>query len=147
MSCIAAHTERSGVIYQEWGWPVTLHRGRVRLSLEGTVSVLMIPARWCTGVIPLLIQRRCTPAVLAHPYAPEQRIVLTGEKYEPRLPWPREVRQVTGGLLLPPTHTPRGPITWITSPQPNSLRLCREIDLFAALRTAGGQAPPVVNPP
>jgi hypothetical protein len=138
----------SGVAYQQWGWPVTLHGDQVRLGLEGAVSAWMVPARWCAGVIRVLIQRRCAPLVLAHPYAPEQHIVLTGEKFGPRLPWPREVRQVSGGLLLPPSCTPRGPITWITIPQPDSLRLCREIDLFAALRdTAGGDAPEQGDPP
>lgn len=52
------------------------------------------------------------------------------------LPWPHQVHRVTGVLLLPPTVTPRGPIIWIESPQKDSLRLCREIDLFGALRTA-----------
>lgn len=125
----------AGLTYQYWGWPVTLHHGQARLSLDGTVSALMIPTPLCTGVIPILTQRRCAPPVLAHPYAPGHHIVLTGEKYGIPLPWPEQVHQVTGVLLLPPTPTPRGPVTWITTPQPESLHLCREIDLFAALRS------------
>ncbi len=52
------------------------------------------------------------------------------------LPWPAQVHRVTGVLLLPPTVTPRGPITWIQPLREDSLRLCRDIDLFGALRTA-----------
>jgi hypothetical protein len=62
--------------------------------------------------------------------------VLTGERYGITLPWPPQIHRITGFLLLPPTMTPRGPITWTQPPQPESLPWCREIDLFAALRTA-----------
>nr|ASV46838.1 hypothetical protein [uncultured bacterium] len=34
-----------GACYQEWGWPVTLHRDQVRLSLHHDVSALAIPFR------------------------------------------------------------------------------------------------------
>jgi hypothetical protein len=61
--------------------------------------------------------------------------VLTGEKFGVMLPWPAQVHRVTGVLLLPPTVTLRGPISWARSPHADSLRLCREIDLFGALRT------------
>ncbi len=84
----------------------------------------------------ILTAQGCAPAVLAHPYAPEHQIVLTGERYGLTLPWPHQVHRVIGFLPLPPTVTPRGPVSWIQPPQPDSLRLCREIDLFAALRTA-----------
>jgi hypothetical protein len=135
-------TGPTGPIYQEWGWPVTLHQDEVRLSLGHTVSAVMIPARLGVGVIPVLTQRRCAPAVLSHPYLPDRHIVLTGEKYGLPLPWPDQAHQVTGVLLLPPTSTPRGPITWITGPHPDSLQLCREIDLFTALRsTTDGHTP------
>jgi hypothetical protein len=85
--------------------------------------------------------------MLAHPYAPEHRIVLTAERYGVRLPWPAGVHQITGVLLLPPTVTPRGPVTWIHPPQADFLRLCREIDLFRALRTALGGSSPADSPP
>ncbi|MGQ0719226.1 MAG: hypothetical protein ACT4NP_18320 [Pseudonocardiales bacterium] len=52
-----------------------------------------------------------------------------------------------GVLLLPPTVTPRGPITWVRPPGENSLRLCREIDLFGAVRTALNDPPPDRDPP
>lgn len=125
-----------GATYQEWGWPVTLHRDQARLSLHDEVSALAIPVPLDTEVTETLTRRRCAPPVLAHPYAPEHHIVLSGERYGVTLPWPRQVHLVTGFLLLPPAVTPRGPITWIRRPQKDSLRLCREIDLFGALRTA-----------
>jgi len=135
-----------GACYQEWGWPVTLHRDQVRLSLHHEVSALAIPVPLCTEVTDVLTLRRCAPLVLAHPYAPEHRIVLTGERYGVRLPWPAGVHRITGVLLLPPTVTPRGPITWTRTPREDSLRLCREIDLFGALRTALGDCSPRDRP-
>lgn len=128
-----ARAAPTGITYRQWGWPVTLHQSQVRLSLGDTVSAVMIPARLGIGIIPVLTQRRCAPSVLAHPYLPHHHIVLTGEKYGVPLPWPDRVHQVTG-VLLPPTATLRGPIAWITAPHPDSLQLCREIDLFTALR-------------
>jgi hypothetical protein len=132
--------------YREWGWPVTLHRDQVQLSLHHDVSALAIPVQLCTEVTEVLTRRRCTPPVLAHPDIPEHRIVLTGERYGVRLPWPAGVRRITGVLLLPPTVTPRGPLTWARPPGEDSLRLCREIDLFGALRTALGDGRPGDRP-
>jgi hypothetical protein len=131
-----------GAYYQQWDWPVILHRDQVRLSLHCDVSALAIPVPLGTEVTEILTRRRCAPAVLAHPDIPEHRIVLTGERYGVPLPWPHQVHRVTGVLLLPPTVTPRGPITWAQPPQEDSLRLCREIDLFGALRTALSESPP-----
>jgi hypothetical protein len=132
----AAGLVAGGACYQGWGWPVMLHRDQVRLSLHGDVSAVAIPLWLCTEVLEVLTRRRCAPPVLAHPYAPGHRIVLTGERYGVRLPWPAQVHGITGVLLLPPTVTPRGPITWARVPREDSLLLCREIDLFGALRTA-----------
>jgi hypothetical protein len=131
-----------GITYQEWGWPVILHRDQVRLSLDHDVSALAIPVPLCTEVTEILVQRRCAPPVLAHPYIPDHHILLTGERYGVPLPWPPQVHQVTGILLLPPTVTARGPITWTNPPREDSLQLCREIDLFGALRTTLNDAPP-----
>ncbi|MGH3889223.1 MAG: hypothetical protein ACRDSZ_22140 [Pseudonocardiaceae bacterium] len=131
-----------GACYQQWGWPVILHRDQVRLSLSHDVSALAIPIPLVAEVTQILNQRRCAPPVLAHPYAPDHHILLTGERYGVTLPCPAQVHQVTGVLLLPPTVTARGPITWIQPPRADSLRLCREIDLFGALRTALGDSAP-----
>lgn len=127
-----------GITYQQWGWPVTQHRNQVRLHLDHTASAVMLPTPLGARLIPVLIQRRCAPPVLAHPYLPDHRIVLTGEQFGLPLPWPAQVHQITGILPLPPTPTPRGPITWITTPHPDSLHLCREIDLFTALHSTQG---------
>ena len=91
----------------------------------------------------LLRQRRCPPPVLAHPYAPEHQVLLAGEPYELDVPWPPGVHQVTGALLLPPTVTGQGPITWVRPPEPGALTLCREIDVIAALRAVLRDSPPV----
>jgi hypothetical protein len=99
------------------------------------VSAIAIPTLLSTELTQLLTTRHCAPAVLAHPYAPEHHIVLTGERYGGSLPWPPKVHHLTGTLMLPPTTTPRGPITWIQPPRQHSLRLTREIDVFGALRT------------
>lgn len=136
-----------GVCYQQWDWPVTVHRDQVRLSLDRDVSALAIPIPLCTEVTNVLAARHCSPAVLAHPYTPDHHILITGERYGVALPWPAQVHQVIGVLLLPPTVTPRGPITWARPPWAESLRLCREIDLFAALRSALLDALPGGDPP
>ncbi|MGH3769670.1 MAG: hypothetical protein ACRDS0_28110 [Pseudonocardiaceae bacterium] len=111
------------------------HGDRVGLKLDPDVSALAIPAPLCVEVTQILIRRRCAPAVLLHPYAPEHRIVIVGERYGMALPWPAQVHKVTGILILPPTITPRGPITWAHPARADSLSACREIDLFGALRT------------
>lgn len=73
--------------------------------------------------------------MLAHPHAPAHWIVLTGEPFGVPLPWPDEIRTVTGHLPLPPTHTPTGPITWVRLPYDHTLGSCREINLFDAVHT------------
>ncbi|MGH3936303.1 MAG: hypothetical protein ACRDS1_15220 [Pseudonocardiaceae bacterium] len=124
----------SGISYQSWGWPVTNHCDQIRLHLHGEVSAIAIPIPLSTEVTRILTARHCTPAVLAHPYASDYHIVLSGEKYGIPLPWPPKVHQFGGALMLPPTVTPRGGITWVRPPCKDSLRLSREIDVFGALR-------------
>jgi hypothetical protein len=48
--------------------------------------------------------------------------VITGERYGVELPWPVSVHRVTGVLLLPPTVTLRGPITWVQALRAESLQ-------------------------
>jgi hypothetical protein len=105
------------VTYHDWDWPVTHHRSQAWLSLHRDVSALAIPIPLCTEVTQILTARRCAPPVLAQPYTPEHHIVLTGERYGVPLPWPHQVHQVTGVMLLPPAVTPRGPITWARPPR------------------------------
>jgi hypothetical protein len=108
---------------------VTPHQVQVQLSLHHDVSALAIPVQLCREVTEVLTRRRCVPPVLAHPYAPEHRIVLTAERYAVKLPWSAGVHWITG-VLLPSTVTPLGPVIWARPPREDSLRLCREIDLF-----------------
>ncbi|HKR49082.1 MAG TPA: hypothetical protein VJT72_05780 [Pseudonocardiaceae bacterium] len=122
--------------YRAGGWPVTLHRDQIRLNLDDDTGALIIPVLLAAEVTAILVTRRCPVPVLAHPYAPEHRILLMAERFGVTLPWPPGVHRVTGTLLLPPTVTPRGPITWTQLPEPDALQLCREIDVLAALRTA-----------
>jgi hypothetical protein len=126
----------NGIAYHAWGWPVSQHRDQIRLSLDCDVSAIEIPILLSAEVTQILTKRHCAPAVLAHPHTPEHHLILTGERFGAALPWPPTVQQVTGAaLMLPPTMTPRGPITWVQPPRQDSLRLTREIDVFAALHT------------
>lgn len=120
--------------YRAWGWPVLARRDQIRLNLDGDTGALIIPVLLGTEVTAILATRRCPVPVLAHPYAPEHRILLVAERFVVTLPGPPGVHQITGTLLLLPTVTPRGPITWIQQPEPDALPLCREIDVLAALR-------------
>jgi hypothetical protein len=131
----------NGACYQAWEWPVTQHADQIRLRLGREASAIAVPIPLSAELIQILTARRCTPAVLAHPDSPEHHIVLAGEGYGVMLPWPPSVHQVTGVLMLPPSMTPRGPITWIQPPCKDSLRLSREIDVFGALRAALKSSP------
>ncbi|MGH3839062.1 MAG: hypothetical protein ACRDSF_25705, partial [Pseudonocardiaceae bacterium] len=96
-------------------------------------------------VTEILTARRCQPAVLTHPNAPTNRVLLASEPYPVRLPWPSGVKRVTTNLLLPPTLTPREPLRWVHPPHENSLRLCREIDVLAAVHTTLQRPPQKVR--
>lgn len=122
--------------YRAWGWPVTLHHNEIWLTLHDAVA-LIIPSDLAVDVTRLLTDRRCPPAVLAHPHLPHHQIVLGGEPYGVPLPLPPRLHRATGMLPLPPTRTPRGPLTWVHPPEPHALALCREIDIFAALHALG----------
>lgn len=122
--------------YNLWGWPVTRRGDLIQLVMDGAGSAIAIPIPLCVEVTQILIARHCAPAVLAHPYASEHHMVLTGERFGALLPWPPDVYQVTCSLMLPPTKTICGPITWVQPPSKDSLRLSREIDVFGAVRTA-----------
>ncbi|MGH3547726.1 MAG: hypothetical protein ACRDQU_06335 [Pseudonocardiaceae bacterium] len=122
--------------YRVWGWPVTLRGDQVWLSLEPDTVALIVPVLLAAQVTAILHQRRCPPLVLVHPDTPEHRVLLAGQPYGVGLPWPSGVRRVGGAVSLPPTKTARGPVTWVYPPEADALRLCREVDVFGALRTA-----------
>ncbi|MGH3883986.1 MAG: hypothetical protein ACRDRY_10030 [Pseudonocardiaceae bacterium] len=140
--CGALLRPAAAASYQGWGWPVTLRRDQIWLALDHDVVALVVPALLAVDVAAILSTRRCSPLVLAHPYAPEHRVLLAGERYGVALPWPLGVCRITGNVLLPPTLTARGPVTWVHPPRPDALRLSREIDLIAALRTAASNPSP-----
>jgi hypothetical protein len=141
-SDVSAGPAAAAATYREWGWPVLLRRDQLWLALGTESAALMIPAALATRVAAILTDRRCPPAMLTHPYAPEHQVLVAGEPYGVPLPWPPGVHPVATSLLLPPTMTPRGPLTWTRAPLPNALALCREIDVLAALRTALDEPPP-----
>lgn len=140
-SGLDAGPSEAEAVYCEWGWPVTLRRDPVWLGLGATAVALMIPAVLAARVATVLTGRRCLPAMFVHPYAPEQRILLAGEPYPVPLPWPAGMYRVSTSVLLPPTMTPRGPLTWARPPHPDALALCREIDVLGALRTVLHEPP------
>lgn len=119
-----------------------LRRDQVWLALGAEAVALMVPTAPAARAAALLTERRCPPAMYAHPYAPEHQVLLAGEPYGVALPWPPGVHPVATSVLLPPTMTPRGPITWTRAPLPNALTLCREIDVLAALRATDDEPPP-----
>jgi hypothetical protein len=123
--------------YRKLGWPLILRHEDVVLDLDvlGAVAVI-IPTDLATRVAALLTRRRCPPTVLGHPALPHYQVLLAGERYPVPLGWPAGVHRITGTVLLPPTSTARGPVCWVHPPEPAALKLCREFDLFAALRAA-----------
>jgi hypothetical protein len=121
--------------YQSWGWPVRLYRDQVHLDLEtGQAVALVVPPCLATVVATTLTTRCCPVPVLACPGASQYRVLLAGECSGVRLPWPPEVRRLAGTVLLPPTPTRHGAFRWHHSPRPDSLRLCREVDILVAIR-------------
>ncbi|MGH3771587.1 MAG: hypothetical protein ACRDRW_09360 [Pseudonocardiaceae bacterium] len=133
---VGSGPQGAAVAYQAWGWPVTLRGNQVWLNLEPDTVALTIPLPLAERVTAILNQRRRPPLTLTHPDAPGHWVLLAAERHGVALPWPRSVYWATGTLPLPPTMTPRGPITWTYPPEADALRRCREFEVFAALRTA-----------
>ncbi|MGH4016876.1 MAG: hypothetical protein ACRDSL_23700 [Pseudonocardiaceae bacterium] len=121
--------------YAALGWPVVVRGDQVLLSVGTDLVALVMPTTLAEQAADLLASRERPAPILAHPHAPEHRIVLAAEPYGIELPWPAEIRATTGHLPLPPTVTPSGPVTWAHLPDGHALTFCREIDLFAAIRT------------
>lgn len=146
-SSISGHLA-AGFAYRRLGWPVTLHAGQLSLDLDLDVDAvaLLLPTPLSTTVTDTLLRRRCPPPVLAHPALPTHRVIVAGERYGVPLAWPTEVHRVTTTLLLPPTVTTDGPLFWVRPPVLHALRLCREIDVFTALRAVLTTPPPEADP-
>jgi hypothetical protein len=128
--------------YRHWGWPATQRGNQVHLTLGRRAVALLVPVSLAAEAAALLAARRCPPAVLAHPDAPEHRVLLAGQPFGVPLNWPQDVHRITASVLLPPSTTPHGPVSWVHSPHPQALTLTREIDLAATLYTTQLRPPP-----
>lgn len=122
--------------YQEWGWPVVVFGEQVLLILGVEARALMLPTGMADAVTTILASRDRPAAVLDHPCAPEHWLVLVGEPFGAALPWPDGVHTISGAVPLPPTVTAFGSVRWLQPPHDPDLATCREIDVFAAVRTA-----------
>ncbi|MGH3937585.1 MAG: hypothetical protein ACRDTG_02975 [Pseudonocardiaceae bacterium] len=107
---------------------------QLRLRLDHDIVALIIPVPLAAEVTDILIRGHCPPAVLAHPYAAEHRILLAGERI--RCDAAPATRSTPGHRhrVAPTHHGSSRTVTWVHPPQQNSLRLCREIDVFGAIR-------------
>jgi hypothetical protein len=131
--------------YQGWGWPVTLRANQVHLTLGRQAVALLVPVALAAETAALLAAQRCPPAVLAYPDTPDYRVLLAGQPFGVPLGWPPDVYRITATVLLPPSITPRGPVSWLHPPHPLVLILAREIDLAAALYTTQLNPPPATG--
>lgn len=122
--------------YRAWEWPVTWRGDQAWLSLGRDAVALVVPVSMANEIAAILATRRCPPPMLAHPEIPGHRVLFAGEPYPRALPRLPGVRRLTGTVLLPPTLAPRGPLSWVHPPRRDSLRLCREVDIAAAVRIA-----------
>lgn len=127
----SVHRRASAEGYVALGWPITACQDQVLLTLGGDVSALVLPTTLAEQTMEILAERARPAPVLANPYAPEYRILITGEPFGILLPWPDEVHTAAGYLPLPPTVTP-----WVRLPDGHALSFCREIDVCGAVRTA-----------
>lgn len=121
--------------YLDWGWPVTVSGDGVLLGLGAEVVAIALPAELADAVVAVLDARRCPVPVLIDARAPGHRVLLAGEAFGVRLPWPAGAGFLTGWVPLPPSATPLGPVTWQRPPVGPDLRACREIDIFGAVQT------------
>lgn len=154
-SGVATGPLATAVGYRAWGWPVTLRRDQVTLNLDRHMLALIIPIGLASKVKTILAARRWPAPVLAHPSTPSHRVVLVGEPYGVALPWPAQVQRATGTLPLPPTVTPRGPVTWahrgprtVAVPRNRPLRRgAQRAARFAVVLRAGPRRPgPALDP-
>lgn len=135
---LATHPDETA--YHGVGWPVHLQGDQVVLPLGQCATALIVPMDLVEAITPILAALDRPAPVLLHPDAAGCCVVIAGEPYGVPLPWPEPVRVVTGVLALPPSQTPHGPVRWYRQAPTHPLGTCREIDVFAAVRTAGQAA-------
>lgn len=136
---LATHPDET-TAYRGPDWPVHLQGDQVVLPLGHCATALVMPMDLAETIMPILTVLDRPAPVLLHPDAPGCGVVIAGEPYGVPLPWPEAVQVVTGMLVLPPSRTPRGPVHWYRQAPTQPLGICREIDIFAAIRTAGRAA-------
>ncbi|MGH3897803.1 MAG: hypothetical protein ACRDTA_06015 [Pseudonocardiaceae bacterium] len=133
----AGPTTRLGeAAYCALDWPVHLQGDRVVLPLGQCATAQIMPVDLIEAITPILTALDRPMSVLVHPDAAGCGVVIAGEPYGVPLPWPETVQVVTGMLALPPSRTPQGPVGWYHQAPTQPLANCREIDVFAAVRTA-----------
>lgn len=110
------------------------------LPLGHCATAQIVPVDLAEAIMPILTALDRPAPALLHPDAPGCGVVIAGEPYGVPLPWPEAVQVVTGMLALPPSLTPHGPVRWYRQAPDHPLATCREIDIFAAVRTAGPAA-------
>ncbi|MGH3815123.1 MAG: hypothetical protein ACRDUV_22205, partial [Pseudonocardiaceae bacterium] len=133
-------TGLDGTAYCALGWPVRLQDEHVVLPLGHCATAQIVPMDLVEAITPILTALDRPAPVMLHPDAPGCGVVIAGEPYGVPLPWPDAVQVVTGMLALPPSETPHGPVRWYGQAPAHPLATCREIDIFAAVRTAGQAA-------
>ncbi|MDQ4010425.1 MAG: hypothetical protein M3228_06955 [Actinomycetota bacterium] len=142
--CVLQHaattTQAPRTNYSSLGWPVHVHGDQLVLPLGHCATAQILPVDLAAAITPILAALDRPVPVLLHPDAPGCGVVIAGEPYGVPLPWPETVQVVTGMLALPPSRTPHGPVRWYQQAPCDPLASCREIDVFAAMRTAGRAA-------
>lgn len=123
-------------LYRNLGWPVDLRGDQVVLSLAGRATALIVPVDLAEVITSILAARDRPVPTLVHPGAPGGVVLIAGEPSSGSLPWPGPVQVAEGALALPPSRTRHGPVRWYGPVPTHRLAHCREIDVFAAIRTA-----------
>ncbi|HEY6423530.1 MAG TPA: hypothetical protein VIY28_09855 [Pseudonocardiaceae bacterium] len=126
--------------YRKAGWPVRRQGSQVVLPLGQCATARIVPADLAEVITQILTALARPVPVLEHPGAPGCCVLIAGEPFSGPLPWPAQAQVVTGMLVLPPSQTPHGPVRWHRQAPIRPLANCREIDVFAAARTAGKAA-------
>ncbi len=133
-------THLDSTAYCALGWPVHVQGDHVVLPLGNCATAQIVPVDLAEAITPILTALDRPAPVLFHPDAPGCGVIIAGEPYGVPLPWPDAVQRITGALALPPSRTPNGPVRWYGQAPTHPLATCREIDIFAAVRTAAHAA-------
>jgi hypothetical protein len=132
------------------GLAVTCPRDQVWLSRKPDTVALVIPALLAAEVSAIL-SRRCPPPVVVYPEAPSAGSCSQGSAMGWRGLGHPGVHRVTGVVLLSPTVTPCGPVSWVNPPPPPHRgcvgKLMRSRRYACATRLPTGGLSPGGDPP